>query len=317
MLTIGNKKKHNVQKCTGTGYRDGRDMNWDDLRLFLAVARTGSISGAARQLGVQHSTISRRMRSFEEKLGARLIERKKSGYELTQAGENIKETATQIEREVLGVEGALVGQDTNLVGPLRVTAINNMASSVLMPMFASFSEKHPAVELHVIVSNTDASLSEREADVAIRLTNSPTDTLIGKRIVTVASTIYGSREYLKQLREQGREPAWIGVECCGFHKTWTRQACGEQTHNFISDDTLLTLSAIREGLGVSILPCFMGDTDPLLERYCDPDPAYNLGLWVLLHPDLKRTARVQAFREHMVETINEKSDLFEGHCPNC
>jgi len=287
-------------------------MNWDDLRLFLAVARTGSISGAARQLGVQHSTVSRRMRQFEEKLGARLIERKKTGYELTPAGEEIKASAQRIEREVLGVDGAFLGKDTSLVGSLRVTAINNMATSVFMPMFARFSKQHPRVDLHVMVSNTDASLSQREADVAIRLTNSPPDTLIGKRILTVASTAYGSREYLAQTRQQGREPQWLGVECCEFHKTWTRQCCGDQPHHFISDDTLLTLAAIKEGLGISILPCFMADTDPELERVCEPDPAYDLGLWVLLHPDLKRTARVLAFRDHMIEAINEKRSLFDG-----
>lgn len=290
-------------------------MNWDDLRYFLAVARCGSISGAARQLDVQHSTVSRRMRQLEEKQSARLLERKKSGYELTPAGEILMQSASKMESEVLAVDGALPGKDANLVGPLRVTAINNMASSILMPMFARFSEMHPQVELHVIVSNTDASLSQREADIAIRLTNSPTDTLIGKRIVTVASTIYGSRSYLERLRQQGTEPKWIGVECCDFHKTWTKQSCGNRSHNFISDDTLLTLAAIREGLGVSFLPCFMGDQDPKLERYCDPDPANNLGLWVLLHPDLKRTARVLAFREHMANTINEKRELFEGCCP--
>ena len=292
-------------------------MNWDDLRLFLAVARTGSVSGAARQLDVQHSTVSRRIRQFEEKLGARLLERKKSGYELTQAGEDVKEAAIRIEREVLGVDGALLDTDTNLVGPLRVTAINNMATAVFMPMFARFSEQHPQVELQLAVSNTDASLSEREADVAIRLTNSPPETLIGKRILTVASTIYGSRAYLEQLREKGGEPKWIGVNCCEFHKSWTRQKCGGQSHSVISDDTLLTLAAIREGLGVSILPCFMGDTDPMLDRYCEPDPAFNLGLWILFHPDLKHTRRVTAFREHMMNAINEKQALFEGNCPNC
>ena len=287
-------------------------MNWDDMRLFLAVARSGSISGAAKQLGVQHSTVSRRIRQFEEKLGTRLLERKTGRYELTQAGENVKEASGRIEREVLGVDGTLLGKDTQQVGPLKVAALNNMASSVLMPMFASFSKKRPQVELHIIVSNIDASLSQREADVAIRLTNTPIDTLIGKRVVTVASCIYGSRSYLEQLRKQGGEPGWIGVECCGFHKTWTKQLSSGQSHHFYSDDTLLTQAAIREGIGVSILPCFMGDTDPLLERYTDPDPAYNLGLWVLLHPDLKRTARVLAFRDHMVQAINDKKALFEG-----
>ena len=286
--------------------------NWDDLRIFLAVARTGSISGAARYLNVQHSTVSRRMRKMEEKLGARLVERKKTGYELTPAGENVKQAALRVETEVLGMDGVVAGKDSNLVGPLRVTAINNMASTVLMPMFSSFSQAYPRVDLHIVVSNIDSSLAQREADVAIRLTNSPTDTLIGKRMVTVASTIYGNRDYLRQIREQKREPRWIGVECCEFHKSWTRHACNEQGHNFYSDDTLLTLAAIREGLGVSYLPCFMGDPQPELERYCEPDPSHNLGLWILLHPDLKRTARVLAFRDHMISAVDEVKDLFEG-----
>ena len=90
----------------------------------------------------------------------------------------------------------------------------------------------------------------------------------------------------------------------------------KQSHHFYSDDTQLTHSAIRQGLGISILPCFMGDPDPELVRYCEPDPTYNLGLWVLLHPDLKRTARVLAFRDHMEFAIKEKRNLFQGLCVN-
>ncbi|HEC19017.1 MAG TPA: LysR family transcriptional regulator [Gammaproteobacteria bacterium] len=290
-------------------------MNWDDLRLFLAVARSGSISGAAKQLDVQHSTVSRRMRKLEEKLGTRLVERKKTGYELTAAGEDVKQAALRMEAEMLAVDGALQNRDTRLSGPLRVTAINNMASSVLMPMFARFSEQHPQVELHIMVSNSDASLAQREADVAIRLSNSPPDTLIGKRVLTVASAIYGSRAYLHSLHQTGREPHWLGVTCCGFHRTWTRQAGSTQPHRFISDDTLLTLAAIKAGVGISILPCFMGDAEPQLERYAPPDPAYHLGLWILLHPDLKRTARVLAFRDHMTAALEAERALFEGGCP--
>jgi DNA-binding transcriptional LysR family regulator len=253
------------------------------------------------------------MRKMEQTLDARLVERKKTGYELTSAGENVKQAALRVETEVLGVDGVVLGKDSNLVGPLRVTAINNMASTVLMPMFSSFSQAYPRVDLHIVVSNIDSSLAQREADVAIRLTNSPTDTLIGKRMVTVASTIYGNRDYLQQIREQKREPKWIGVECCEFHKSWTRHSRGEQGHNFYCDDTLLTLAALREGMGVSYLPCFMGDAEPSLTRYREPDPSHNLGLWILLHPDLKRTARVLAFRDHMVSAVNETKDLFEGN----
>ena len=218
-----------------------------------------------------------------------------------------------MESEAIGVDQAVLGKDTSLTGPLQVTAINNMASSILMPMFASFSKAHPQVELRIMVSNSDASLSQRDADIAIRLTNSPSETLIGKRIVTVASTIYGSSAYIRQIRANGDEPKWLGVECCSFHKSWTRQSCDGHTHNFYCDDTLLTIAALREGLGVSYLPCFMGDADPLLERYCDPDPAHNLGLWILLHPDLKRTARVLSFRDHMDNAINQQRDLFAGN----
>ena len=288
-------------------------VNWDDLRLFLAVARTGSISGAAKMLNVQHSTVSRRMRKLEENLGARLIERKNSGYELTHAGDDVKQSALRIETEMLYVDSAVMNKDSSLAGSLKITAINNMASTVLMPMFAAFSKAYPLVDLHIMVSNIDSSLSQREADIAIRLTNSPTDTLIGKRLITVASTIYGNREYLNQLRETNLEPKWIGVDCCPFHKSWTKHACGEQPHHFFSDDTLLTLSAIKQGLGVSYLPCFMGDADTELARYSAPDPAHNLGLWLLLHPDLKHTARVIAFRTHMLESIKQIADLFEGN----
>lgn len=287
-------------------------MNWDDLRLFLAVARSGSISGGAKRLDLQHSTVSRRMRKLEENLGARLFEKKRSGFELTVAGENLRTSASRMEAEALGIDGALSGKDVCLVGSLRVTAIDNMATTVLMPMFASFSRRYPQVTLHIMVSNSDASLSQRDADIAIRLTNAPTDTLIGKRVATVASTIYGEVDYLKELRASGGEPRWLGVECCSFHKAWTKQACSDEPHNFFVDDTLLTQAAIREGMGVSILPCFMGDADRALARYRDPDPEWNLGLWLLLHPDLKRTARVLAFRDHMVDAIEAQSDLFAG-----
>jgi molybdate transport repressor ModE-like protein len=287
-------------------------MNWDDLRLFLAVARSGSISGAAKSLGVQHSTVSRRMRQFEEKLGARLIERKQGGYALTRAGEKVRQAALRMEGEVIGVDDALLGRDANLVGTLRVTAINNMASTVLMPMFAAFSQENPGIELHIVVSNKYASLPQREADIAIRLTNAPTETLIGKRMLTVASAIYGNRQYLRQQRQQKAPAKWIGVNCCAFHSTWTKQTNTDSSYDFYSDDTLLTLSAIRAGLGISFLPCFMGDRDPQLERYAEPDPAHNLGLWILLHPDLKNTARVLAFRNHMMESIRQQHDLFAG-----
>lgn len=290
-------------------------MHWDDLRIFLAVAREGSISGGAKRLGVQHSTVSRRLRELEHRLGTRLLERKKSGYVLTEAGEALKLSASRMELEILRVEGALGDEDCRLTGELHVAAINNMASSVLMPMFARFSRKNPGIELHIEVSNTYVSLAERQADVAIRLTNTPVETLVGIRLTTVASTVYGGRDYLKQLRAGPEPPTWLGVECCGFHKSWTETACPEHGQRFFVDDTLLTVAALRQGLGLAYLPCFMGDSMIDLERYSAPDPELELGLWLLFHPDLKRTKRVLAFREHMMAEVAAQSAAFEGRLP--
>jgi DNA-binding transcriptional LysR family regulator len=289
-------------------------MQWDDLRIFLAVAREGSFSGAAKQLRVQHSTVSRRIRTLEEQLGTRLIERKKSGYELSAAGEELKMSAGKMEMEVLELEGALGGREDGVSGDLRVSAINNMASTVLMPMFARFSERYPAIELRVQVSNKFVSLAERQADIVIRLTNTPLDTLIGTKLTTVTSTVYGSRAYVNSLSIGGDQPKWLGVECCGFHQSWTNAACPDGDYNFIVDDTLLTLSALKEGLGLAYLPCFMGDSEPALERFCPPDPEHDLGLWLLYHTDLRRTKRVRVFREHMIEQIKEQQELFGGQC---
>lgn len=290
-------------------------LHWDDLRIFLAVAREGSISGAAKRLDVQHSTVSRRLRSLEERLATRLIERKTSGYELTEAGEELKLSACKIEVEILEFEGALGGQESGAAGELRVTAINNMASSILMPMFARFSAVYPEIELHVQVSNRFVRLAERDADIAIRLTNTPADTLIGTRLVTVASAVYGACDYCAGVHAGTVEKKWLGIECCGFHIGWTKEACPEHDHNFFVDDTLLTLAALREGAGLAYLPCFMGDSDPKLVRFCPPKKQHDLGLWLLYHRDLRRTKRVRLFREHMLGEVSKATPLFEGRVP--
>ncbi|MGV6815896.1 MAG: LysR family transcriptional regulator [Thiotrichales bacterium] len=285
-------------------------MNWDDLRIYLAIAREGSISGAARSLGVQHSTVSRRLRALEAQLGTRLLDRKKSGYELTGAGDNLLLAAEKMEQELLRVDGAVSGRDTRLKGQLRITAINNMASTVLMPFFAGFSQQYPEIELHISTTNNYVSLPQREADIAIRLTNTPSETLIGKRLTTVTSTVYGSKRYLERIKTTGKSPEWLGIECCEFHRAWTQQARNKPHHRFYSDDTLLTRAALKQDQGLAYLPCFLGDTDPEFARYCKPDPQLNLGLWLLFHPDLRHNARVLAFRDYLSSELKTQQELF-------
>ncbi|MFL0810352.1 MAG: LysR family transcriptional regulator [Agarilytica sp.] len=287
-------------------------MKWDDVKVFLAVARAGSVSGAGRQLRLQHTTVSRRLRAMEDKLGVRLIERVKGGYGLTPAGEDLKEAGERIEKEVLGVEAVLLGQDQHLKGPLRVTVINHMAYALLMPMFARFSENYPAIELQIQSSNAYISLPQRQADIALRVTNAPADTLVGKKIISFASAVYGSRPYLERLKRTGEPPNWIGTECCNFHRIWTKQQCPNGRHRFVIDDTSLAHAAIREGVGLSFLPCFMGDVDEHLGRYAGVIEDYELDLWMLFHADLKHTARVRVFREFICQEIEKRRELLEG-----
>ena len=287
-------------------------MQWDDARLFLALAREGSFSGAAKRLGVQHSTVSRRIHALEKDLATPLVERKATGYVLTGAGEALKETATRIEREFLSFEAASAGQSEEASGELRVTAIANMASSVLMPLFARFSAAYPNIDLRVEVTNDSVRLAERDADVALRQTNNPGETLIGTRLTTVASAVYGSSDYCAALAA-GRTPEkWLGVDCCEYHRSWTKQARPQLDHSFCVDDTSLTAAALKEGLGVGYLPCFMGDSEPSLVRFREPEKQHELGLWLLYHRDLRSTKRVMLFRQHMQREIKEISALFEG-----
>ncbi|WP_373009433.1 LysR family transcriptional regulator [Hyphomonas sp.] len=290
-------------------------MQWDDARMFLALARAGSFSAAAKRLGVQHSTISRRIHALEKDLATPLLERSASGYVLTDAGEELRESAARIEREFLSFEAASTGQSDDPSGELRVTAIANMASSVLMPLFARFSTAYPNIDLRVEVTNDSVRLAERDADVALRQTNTPGETLIGTRLTTVASAVYGSIEYCAALAAGHAPEKWIGVDCCEYHRTWTKQARPQLDHSFCVDDTALTAAALKEGLGVGYLPCFMGDREPTLVRFREPEKRHELGLWLLYHSDLRSTKRVILFRQHMRREMERISTLFEGTAP--
>ncbi len=285
-------------------------MNWDDLKIILAIFRKGTMSGAAEQLGIQHSTVSRRIKALEKQLGTTLVRRHKTVYKLTQAGLKIKELAVKVEKDITSLDGTLFNKEDPLIGTLRVTTISSLASSALMPMFAEFSHSHPEIDFHVMVSSSTASLTNREADIAIRLSNEPPDILIGKRVVTVASTLYASKNHIKKSQKNLN---WIGVTCCGFHKSWTKDACGNHHYQFNSDDAMTTLAAIKQGVGISYLPCYIGDPDPEIERYTSPQEKHNLGLWVLIHPELKHNARVIAFRDYIIKAIENKRDLFLGN----
>ncbi|MCG3267263.1 LysR family transcriptional regulator [Yoonia sp. I 8.24] len=287
-------------------------MNWDDARIFLAFAREGSFGAAAKRLGVQHSTISRRIHAMESNLAAPLVERSAHGYVLTGTGKDLRASALRMEQELLAFETASAGQSDVASGELKVSAIANMASSLLMPIFARFSEAHPKIILRVDVTNDSVRLSERDADIALRQTNAPAETLIGTRLATVSSAVYGSIRYCEEVRQGKAVERWIGVDCCDYHRNWTKDAYPAADHAFCVDETSVTAAALREGLGVGYLPCFMGDSDPALTRFRAPEKKHDLGLWCLYHRDLRDTKRVSLFCEHIRKEIKQIAPIFEG-----
>lgn len=291
--------------------------DWDDLRFFLAVARKGSVRGAAAQLGVNHSTVSRRIDAFEKKLSARLFERLPSGYFITSAGEEMRQSAENIEAEVDTIDRRVVGQDRRLGGLLRVTLVESMAQNLLMADLVAFIGLHPEIELDLITTNSTVNLSKREADVAIRVSNDPTDTLVGRRVLKLAIANYASTDYLAS-HNPSKSPndlTWIGAGDPVPDPQWVRDSPYPKTsaRNHIRHP-LVQLAAAKAGMGMAILPCFIGDSELTLRRVPPAAATPDRDVWLLTHEDLRQTARVRVFIDFMANAILAKKDLLEGRC---
>ena len=173
-----------------------QESDWNDLRSFLAIARAGSLQGAARILGVNHSTVFRRLNALEARLKVRLFDRSARGYGLTGAGEHMLASAERVEDEILGLERRLLGGDVRLAGTLRVTTTDTLAHGLLGPHLRAFQAAYPAIELELVTGNAFFDLSKREADVALRPSRHPGDAMVGRRLGEIAVALYGTPDYL-------------------------------------------------------------------------------------------------------------------------
>lgn len=292
---------------------NAQKLGWDDLRTVLAVGRSGSLSGAARGLGVTHSTVFRRVAAIEKRLGARLFERMRSGYGLTPAGEAVMEAARRVENEVDTLERRITGQDIRLTGSLRVTTTDTLALSVLPTHLAEFRRRYPDIEIELAIGNPFVSLTRREADVAIRPTHEPPDTSVGRRLCDVATAFYAAAG--TTLPTELGDHLWIMPDESLSHlpsAKWLRRHHPEARTALRCNSLLGLLTAATRGMGTAPLPCFLGDAEPGLVRLGPPQPEFTTGLWLLTHTDLRRTARVRAFLDFITEALTADRDLFEG-----
>jgi len=291
-------------------------MNWDDIRYFLAVSRNGSIRAAAAALEVTHATVSRRIAGLEEQLGVRLFDKLPSGYVATPASEEILELAEQMEGQSNAIERIVYGRDAGLTGKLRITLPAVLATNLLMADLTCFSQTHPGIELEIITSYEELNLTKRQADVAIRLVYekaSPPEHLYGRKLVSVYRAAYVSSESTKAPRKNYAPTGWIKKEEDGMLPSWATNTfkISGATDCLVSD-IFVQVAATREGLGASVLPCFVGDGDSGLCRLPPGTPHPYGDLWILTHGDLRKTPRVRAFTEFMTEVIRNKRGLVEG-----
>jgi len=296
-----------------------RMLDWDDLRYFLAVARSGSVSAAARGLRVHHATVSRRLHAFEQRVGARLFDRLPGGWVTTAAGEETRLAALRVEDEMQALDRRVLAQDAELSGRLRV-ALADSAAYALLPELRAFSLAYPQIELELTVANRLTNLTRREADVAIRVTRAPAEHLVGRKVGTVVFALYGSNEYLDARTDAAdlEQHAWLGWDESLAElepARWMRENAAHARVVACFDSVLLAYHAVREGFGICLLPCALADRDATLRRVEQQLLVPCGEMWLLTHPDLRRTARVHRFIQFMSEAMAATRDRREGRLP--
>ncbi len=284
-------------------------MDWDDLRYVLALARQGNLSRAASSLEVTRTTVGRRLGAMEARLGVRLFERTPDGFVPTVAGQDMREMAERVEADVHGLERRILGRDNHLAGKLRVSTVDILFGR-FHDAFASFVERHPRVELNVSMSNALVSLTRREADVALRLTNDPPDHLVGRKVGDVHYAAYGNRALVHRIGADAPYDAfpWLHLderENPRLLDRWLASNAPGARVVMRLDSSMAIREGIRAGIGVQLLPTCDGDADPNLVRVGPiQDDAH--GLWLLTLPELKTATRVRAFMDHMGDALRTR-----------
>lgn len=288
---------------------NAQPLAWDDLAHLLAVARTGSLTAAASRLGVHHATVLRRIARLEEALGTRLFDRGPTGYVPTAAGEEALAHARRVEDEVLALERAMIGRDLGLSGAIRITTTEDLVRA-LVPHLRSFREAHPRIRLTIDPNDRVYDLARREADVAIRAVARPPEYAVGRRIWDLAWAPYAAVGHA--------DSCWIGFTDDLAHLSaarWLRAQVPDEDVMVRAGTVAGVAHLVRGGLGVGLLPCFLGDVEPELERRGPVIEDVSDAVWLLVHADLRRTARVRAFLDFAWERLRGEADLFEGRLP--
>lgn len=296
-------------------------FNWNDLRYFIAVARHGSTSAAARALKVDQSTVQRRLGELERRIGQALVERRPTGYRLTAFGEQLLPHAQQVEQSVQALEQVLQASARELTGVVRVTCpepiVYRIAQSQLLDRFRA---AHPGLQVEFLMSDRYLDLTKGEADVALRSGDTVDNALVGRKLGDSLWALYGSRDYLARhgcpaRLEEVPGHALVGLdESMAGHRAalWLRQVAPDARIAASAGSVLGLVSSARAGVGLAPLPTALGDAEPELVRVLGPIPELTRIWRVLTTRQLRRTPRVSAFFDFLVSEVDTLRPILTG-----
>ncbi|MBX3604792.1 MAG: LysR family transcriptional regulator [Piscinibacter sp.] len=307
--------KQTLQERTGI-------LDWNDLRTVLAVARAGSLAGAARELELRHSTVFRRIEQAERRLGARLFERARSGWAANPQGEVVARAAAEMEAAALGAERSIHGADARLEGTIRIATSEMLAGWLLPPLLATFLAEHPGIEIEADVSNRNVDLTRREADIALRATLQPPEPLVGRQAATMRYAVYAPKALVAGRRRAPvlDELPWVGFDERIAHfeiARWLRDALPAVRPRLRVDSMPALLHAAAAGVGAAALPIFAASQEPRLVRITPPIEGPAMGLWVLHHPDVRGNARVRALAAFLAQAVPAELERVVQAGPTC
>ena len=295
-------------------------MDWDDVRSFLAIARARSLSGAARDLGVRQSTMSRRLEALEARAGARLLQKTPRGFELTPLGEAVLGNAERMEAEAIAVERVVQGRDVALSGVVRLTTVEVIANLLLPGAIVALQGKYPGIEVDVLSDSRSLNLSKREADLAIRMTRFEGNELVTRRMAMAGNALYASPAYLAAHGPLGAEGhAIITVLEDQAHLPEPRWLAEQVPHARIalrSNSRDAQLAAARAGIGVACLPCFLADGDAGVARVEEAGMGPAREVWLGVHADLRHMPRIRAVIEALDAAFAAQKCRFAGERPS-
>lgn len=293
--------------------------DWNEFKIVLAIARSGSLVGAAKDLRHDHSTVFRWLNALEKRRGVQLFDRTSSQYVPTDAGLQMVIAAERLETEILALDRSITGQDARLQGKLKITSSETLAYRILNEVLADFRREHDGIELELLVDNRQLDLLRHEADIAIRATRPHEGELFGRKIASTPWTFYGSHLYLSDRGSPTDIASLSAHAVIGWESSAVAAASKWLTENILShafayrsSSLINQLMAVKAGLGLALLPCYLGDLAPDINRVQDPLDELTRELWLVTHKDLRNTARVRAFFDHVGGGLLARRTLLEG-----